>query len=365
MTLARCQQISLEETPFYHCLARCVRRAFLCGEDSLTGQSYEHRKPWIVDKLKELTGVFAIDVCAYAVMSNHYHVVLRVDPARAQEWSDEEVIGRWRQLFRGGVLVERFLKGETTTRAERDKVAELTAQWRERLRDISWFMRCLNESIARQANQEDGCKGRFWEGRFKSQALLDERALLACMVYVDLNPIRAGIAETPETSDYTSLQARIRAYAEQMKPPNNSKGSTHSGEEKRPRPAVSPEAGSPPMSNAHSEPLAPLLPFCGGERLDSPGAGIPFTFADYLALTDWTGRAIREDKRGFIPAEVPPVLKRLGIEENAWVETVRDYGRRFCRGVGPAERMRRLAGRWGHRWLWGLKPSKVLYPRLT
>jgi putative transposase len=167
MTLARRQQISLEETPFYHCLARCVRRAFLCGEDSLTGQSFEHRKPWIVDKLKELAEIFAIDVCAYAVMSNHYHVVLRVDSARAQGWSDEEVIFRWRRLFRGGVLVERFLKGEATTRAERDKVAELTAQWRGRLWDISWFMRCLNESIARQANQEDGCKGRFWEGRFK------------------------------------------------------------------------------------------------------------------------------------------------------------------------------------------------------
>jgi putative transposase len=350
MTLARKQQISLEETPFYHCLARCVRRAFLCGEDSLTGQSFEHRKPWIVDKLKELAEIFAIDVCAYAVMSNHYHVVLRVDPARAQGWSDEEVIGRWRRLFRGGVLVERFLQGEATTRAERDKVAELTAQWRERLRDISWFMRCLNESIAHQANQEDGCKGRFWEGRFKSQALLDERALLACMVYVDLNPIRAGIAETPETSDYTSLQARIRAYAERIQPPNDSAD-------------CSPEAYSPPTLNIHSESPAPLLPFCGGEHIDTPAVGIPFTFADYLALADWTGRAIREDKRGFISAEVPPVLKRLGIEENAWVETVRDYGRRFCRGVGPAERLRRLAGRWGQRWLWGLKPSKVLYPR--
>jgi putative transposase len=363
MMLARCQQISLEETPFYHCLARCVRRAFLCGEDSLSGRNFEHRKPWIVDKLKELAEIFAIDVCAYAVMSNHYHVVLRVDSGRAQGWSDEEVIGRWRQLFRGGVLVERFLQGETTTRAERDKVAELAAQWRERLSDISWFMRCLNESIARQANQEDGCKGRFWEGRFKSQALLDERALLACMVYVDLNPIRAGIAETPETSDYTSLQARIRAYAEQRQPPNSSVDGARPGGEARPHPAVSPKAGLLPMSNAHSESLMALLPFCGGERIDSPEAGIPFTFIDYLTLADWTGRAIREDKRGFIPAEVPPILRRLGLDENAWVETVRDYGRRFCRVVGPTERLRWLAGKWGHRWLWGLKPGEMLYPR--
>jgi putative transposase len=196
--------------------------------------------------------------------------------------------------------------------------------------DISGFLRCLNESIARQANQEDGCKGRFWEGRFKSQALLDERALLACIVYVDLNPVRAGIADIPETSDYTFLQARIRAYAEQRQSPSERKGDPRSGGEKRPRPAVSPKADSPLMSSTLSEAPVPLLPFCGGERIDAPVVGIPFAFSDYLALADCTGRAIRADKRGVLPEDVPPILKRLGIEENACVETVRDYGRRFC-----------------------------------
>jgi hypothetical protein len=165
--------------------------------------------------------------------------------------------------------------------------------------------------------------------------------------------------EMPEALDYTSFQARIRAYAEQRQPPSEREGSALLAGEACLCPAVSPKAGSQPPRNGLSEPSAALLPFRGGERLNSPVAGIPFTFAD------WTSRAIREDKRGFIPTEVPPILKRLGIEENGWVETVRDYGRHFGRFVGPAERLRQLAGRWDHRWLWGLKPSGILYPRLS
>lgn len=147
-------------------------------------------------------------------MSNHYHVVLRVDAEEAERLSDVVVLKRWRLLFAGDVLVERYLseKQSSMDDAEKKKVHEIAQEWRSRLTDISWFMRCLNESIARKANKEDGCKGRFWEGRFKSQALLDEVAVLACMTYVDLNPVRAGIAETPELSDFTSIQERIRDY---------------------------------------------------------------------------------------------------------------------------------------------------------
>jgi len=256
------------------------------------------------------------------------------------------------------VLVERFLQDQATTQAERDKVAELAAQWRERLSDISWFMRCLNEQIARQANKEDGCKGRFWECRFKSQALRDERALLACMVYVDLNPVRAGVADTPEASDYTSLQARIRAYAEQVQQQSVSMPTPSNPGDETVRETSREE--TPPQPASEGRPEA-LLPFGGNERADESRAAIPFSFVAYLALADWTGRAIREDKRGFIPQEVPPILARFGIDENAWVETVRYYGPRFGRAVGPVERLRRLAQRLGHKWLRGWKPSCALY----
>ena len=178
-----------------------MRRAFLCGIDTLTGQNYEHRRAWLEDRLLALPKVFAIDIAAYAIMSNHYHVILHINSNRAKGWSDYDVVERWHQLFNGTVLSQKYLKNEgQLTIVEMRAFQKSIDEWRLRLQDISWFMRILNESIARDANAEDGCTGRFWEGRFKSQALLDEAALMACMAYVDLNPIRTKMATTPEKS---------------------------------------------------------------------------------------------------------------------------------------------------------------------
>src|SRR5690606_37486496 len=209
MTRARRELVSLDATPYYHCISRCERRAFLCGKDHASGRDFSHRRAWIVSRIKQLATVFAIDVAAYAVMSNHSHVVLRVDAERAGAWSREEVIDRWRTLFAGPLLVQRLVAGESLHDAELAAVDSVVQTWRSRLADISWFMRCLNEYVARLANAEDGCTGRFWEGRFRCQALLDDTALLSCMAYVDLNPIRAGLANTPESSDFTSIQERL------------------------------------------------------------------------------------------------------------------------------------------------------------
>ncbi len=101
MTRARDQIVSLEATPYYHCMARCVRRAFLFGEDSVTGKRFDHRKQWVVDKLSHLAELFCIDICAYAVISNHYHLVLRIDAERAAKLSDKAVLERRTQLLKG------------------------------------------------------------------------------------------------------------------------------------------------------------------------------------------------------------------------------------------------------------------------
>jgi len=255
------------------------------------------------------------------------------------EWITEprsEVIHRWTQLFSLPPLIQRYLRGKTTTDAEVNKVTEIVDQWRQRLGDISWFMRVLNESIARQANREDNCTGRFWEGRFKSQALLDDAAILACMAYVDLNPIRAGMAETPEESDFTSIQARLRQFA-------------------RSRQARESVPADPPP-----EQPADLLPFVGGEHSDV-SRGIAFSLPDYLQLVDWTGRAVREDKRGAIPAHLQPIFQRMGINQEEWLEIVQNFGRRYRLAAGAMDRLQQLGERLGRYWLQGVGTSRQFY----
>ncbi len=297
--MARKKQISLIDTPYYHCISRCVRRAFLCGEDKATGTSYEHRRAWVEDKLLALSQVFAIDICAYAVMSNHTHLVLFIDNEQAKSWSMHEVIVRWHQLFKGTLITQQYLRGEKLNKPMQKMLTDTAEVYRQRLQDISWFMRILNEDIARKANTEDNCTGRFWEGRFKSQALLDEAALAACMAYVDLNPIRANIANTPEGSNHTSIQLRIKAAI----------------------------TGKQPQT---------LQPFVGNPRKNLP-TGLPFKLQDYIELVELTGRCIREDKCGYIDNNQAEILSRLNISPENWLILTTKFSHHFHGAVGHAE----------------------------
>ena len=326
MTRARKTLVSLESTLFYHCISRCVRRAWLCGEDPYTGQNFEHRRQWVLDRLRQLSEIFAVDICAYAILSNHYHVVLHVDREKGSSWTEREVITRWTQLYKGHLLADRYLAGEVMSGAERAALSELIEEWRLRLFDISWFMRCLNEHLARKSNEEDHCKGRFFEGRFKSQALLDEGALLTCMSYVDLNPIRASMAETPEESDFTSIQERIQDYLEDKK--------SDKAKQKR---------------RTASTKLFPLIRVKGNE----PSRGIDFDEVDYFHLVDWTGRAIRDDKRGSIPEELSLILERLQLDPDAWLSSIKSYSRDYFTAVGAIDRIKAYAESLEQRWFQG------------
>lgn len=333
MPKARKTQVSLEATPYYHCTSRCVRRAFLCGKDELSGNNYEHRRQWIEDRILELSKIFAIDIAGYAIMNNHYHIVVHIDQDRAGQWTVRETCNRWHRLFSGNDLSRRFLKDERLSASEEKRLAENAEEWRSRLFALDWFMRCLNEPIAREANLEDKVTGKFWEARYKSQALLDEKALAACLAYVDLNPIRAKMAETPEESNHTSIKQRID-HQQQNQPDN-------------------PELiGAQPQS---------LLPFAGYPRNNMP-KGLPFRYTDYLELVDWTGRILRDDKRGSIPEDFPDILTRLNIDPKHWIYLTQDFESPFKSLVGSAYRIKQACQQMGKRWVHGIRRCSEVFP---
>ena len=308
MPQARKHLVSIEDTPYYHIVSRCVRRTFLCGKDLKTGEDYEHRRQWIVDRIRILSSVFSIEILSYAVMSNHYHIVVKLDYNAPNTWSMEEIIQRWLCVFKGPAIIQNYLKGKITHPAELDLVTEIVQTWRQRLGDLSWFMKLLNEPIARQANKEDNCSGHFWQARFRSDALLTEEALLTCMAYVDLNPIRAAMAKTPEESDHTSIQERI-------KPTFDISQALHNNED---------------VSTSYFArfTLKSLASFDGNIKSGKQN-GIPFGFNDYLLLVDTTGRIQRDDKRGFIPATFEPILQRLNIPFDDWIDNTQNFEKNY------------------------------------
>lgn len=332
MTRARFTQVSLDSTPYYHCICRCVRRAFLCGQDHYSGRDYEHRRQWVVERLATLVECFAVDLCAYAVMSNHYHIVVRIDRGAAMSWPDEMVAEKWMRCFKGPDLVRHWLDG-TSSPEEAAMAHDIIAVWRERLFDLGWFMKCLNEFLARKANIEDDCKGRFWESRYKCQALLDQRALLTCMAYVDLNPVRARQAATPEESEYTSVKQRI-------------------GELRKEK-----------VERAECVILPRLAPMLADTSVKDVGweTACGTRLMDYLDLVDGTGRVVQAGKRGVVSAHAAGILDRLGIDADAWMRHMKPGWARHPVALGAVSRLADYARTTGRRWVVGWKTVSLLY----
>ena len=383
-----------DEVGVYHCISRCVRRAFLCGDDPYSGKNHDHRKQWIRLRLQELAAVFSIDVCGYAVMSNHLHLVLRVRPDLAQEWTEEEVALRWRLLYAPrdeatGRKAEPGPHDLNMITSAPERVAEL----RHRLASLSWFMRCLNEPIARAANREDDCTGRFWEGRFRSVALLDEAAVLACSVYVDLNPVRAGVAGTPEESEFTSVFDRIQSLPATFS--DSEQGCASLLDEPVSGDTIanisSPETERPDAwlceltlnEGASDQPVATRAQEQIEIRVAADDLGdvearasrsrpkvqarasdrgyLPIELEKYLSLLDWTGRELRAGSRGTIPGRLSPILDRLGLNGDCWLETVRHFGRWFKRAAGGRDSLAAMAARCGRRWFQGQCAARIAF----
>ena len=147
MTLPRKQLVSVEDTPYYHVVSRCVRRSFLCGIDAHSGKNYEHRRLWIENRIRILSSIFAIDICSYAVMSNHIHLVIQLKPHEAESWTDNEVLDRWTHLFIGPPAVQQWRANTRLNPADNGILNQLVEQYRDRLGDLGWFMKCLNKNL--------------------------------------------------------------------------------------------------------------------------------------------------------------------------------------------------------------------------
>jgi REP element-mobilizing transposase RayT len=374
MALPRSKYVQVGQEGVYHCFSRCVRRAFLCGFDELTRRDFSHRKALLVDRLRQLAAIFAVEVCAYAILENHYHAILRTRPDIVACWSDREVAIRWLTLFprHDGIEGVAILPVEEHICALVDCPARI-AELRQRLASLSWFIGRLNEFIARAANKEDRVKGRFWESRFKCQALLDEAAIAACMVYVDLNPIRAGLAATPEESNFTSIQERIRAWqkgtmmipsvltkAEQdihsgslgsdMLIPGNSGEISNTSHERIPAIAQSLKIGAPSACW-----LVPISSECQRRGI------LQMTAAEYFDLVDKSGRMTRLNKRGAINLDLAPILLRIGANPDAWPETISRFGCNFHLAAGLLSNLRNFADQIGRRWLKGFETARTAF----
>jgi hypothetical protein len=372
MALPRSKYVQEGQEGVYHCFSRCVRRAFLCGFDTVTHRDFSHRKTLLFNRLRHLALIFAVEVCAYAILETHYHLILRIRPDIVALWSDREVATRWLTLF----PQHRKSKRDPVSPSEEEISAlmnrpERIAQLRQRLSSLSWFMGRLNEFIARAANKEDGVSGRFWESRFKCQALLDEAAIAACMVYVDLSPIRAGLAGTLEESDFTSIQERIRAWQKEtmmtegggaVNATQSSTCGTATSTPDHPAETPDPVTGrSVAVVNsldALSYPARWLCPIQSGKGRRGI---LQMSEVEYFDLVDRSGRLTRSGKRGAIDTDLAPVLTRIGANPEAWLDTVTCFGSRFRLAAGLLANMRRFAARLGRHWFKGAAAARAAF----
>ena len=305
--LARCQTIDPNDVVVSHVWNRTVRKCFLMGNDRDSGKNFDHRKQWIEGSLRH----FGIDLLGFAILSNHFHLILRTRPDVVATWSDHEVARRWlclcpQQKHADGSPCEPTEAEIKTITGCPVRLAEI----RTRLSNISWWMRLLCQRIAMRANREDAQHGRFWQDRYKATVLSDEASLLACSAYVDLNPIRAAMCQKLEDSDHTSVQRRIEARSDD-----------DALRERR-------DAFLSPLCIDEAGDAVGPVASKGSCRCSDKGY-LAMTLEDYLLLLDWTARRSAGGKRGKTPACVRPILDRIGIAESNWCDLVSEFGQLF------------------------------------
>ena len=304
----------------YHVINRVARAEFLLGDDPFRGRDYNHRKARIRLRLELLASIFGVDVLDDALLDTHLHLILRNRPDLVAEWSDRECAERWLRLNRATIDLrpmpkERLIDALVANKKRMRKI-------RRRLSSISWFMAYLKEPLAREFNREEGLKNvSFWAGRFGCVKLEDQTSLLTCSLYAAMNQLRAGMAASVETSEYTSVHARL------MDRMSNDPQRTISGY----------------LAAVHVD----------GDGYDGAGQGrrasnkgyLELTFDEYVDLVDQLMQRERAERAGNFKHRVPPILERLGIDSESWESAVQLTSRRFTRELEWMATMRADAKR--------------------
>lgn len=376
--VARSEIFEPDEVAIVHVMNRTVRGCFLLGNDLATGKNYDHRKDWMDQQLTTQAQYFAIDLLTQSILDNHFHLVLRSRPDMVREWDDDEVARRWLMICPSqrdelGLPVPPTPREFKKLIKDKKKLADV----RTRLSDISWWMKLLTQNIAQRANKEEGQAGSFWQGRFKAVRILDEATLLACCVYVDLNPIRAAMAETIEGSRYSAVQKRFLDEKDELEIQRSAQAAVREAAEQDFRVAVDTLVGASPEEQWQLEQtlqaeacgIGPAVRTTGARTMearrrsrhfapielrDGPGATtgtcpnltgdrcsdkgfLSMTTAEYLSLVDWTARQLDPKKRGATPGHIAPLFERLGITEDIWCEIARNFRRLFSVVAGQPQ----------------------------
>ncbi|PCJ53286.1 MAG: transposase [Planctomycetota bacterium] len=334
MTIARKNLVDPTKLEHIHLISRCARRSFIMGTDSYSGKNFDHRKEWIQDRLKHLVNNYSIEVGSYAIMDNHIHILVRNRSDLNLKLSDRDVVDRWVNLYTPRLSTSKKVPYEI--KLENHKLiilknSERMAELRLRLSSVSWFMKTLKEFIARKANKEDECKGTFWEARFKSQLLTSHEAVILCQTYIDLNPIRAGIATTPEGSKNTSAYERIRVMQSKENIKLSRSIKNEQGEFTQKQKGKIHESF---IIRNNDKWLAPFYKGYGHTKCFYQFV----TQKEYLELLDWSGREIKEKKSGAIPSHLKPIFDRLEIDRGLWIDALKNYKNWFQHIVGDIEK---------------------------
>ncbi len=323
----------------YHIFNRVVRRSLLFGIDPISGNDYTHRRLIVLNRLRGLAQHFSIDVFAFAIMSNHFHLVVRNRPDLVEKLDDREVVTRWLMIC----PIERDRDGNPLPPSEPQIQAVLSnpdtvSQLRLRLSNPSWLMSLLCQHISRRCNNEDGCSGRFFEERFKMIALLDEPAVIACMAYVDLNPLRAGLANNLRDYQEVSLALRLE---------------TLSGDKVDSSSWLAPIAIAPEVKH-QTNTIDDHLNNAEGSKVisqaqhESNARGcLSMTLPEYVAMLTWLASQSRPELAPELKANDVGelVLKRQGLDPAAIVSILAGYTNHFHSAMGCTASIKRETSR--------------------